>query len=95
MQILLGTAVFLLALTAVGRLTSNLRLRRWMRGFLGRALPGACTGRPDAAPARGPREAFSRLQWTEVVNLTAADSVSRPRAKEPAREESPVPVESR
>ena len=95
MQILLGTALLLLALTAVGRLTTNPRLRRWIRGVLGRALPGACTGRRDAERTPAPRETAARLQWTEVVNLTAADTVSRPRPAGPARTSPPVSVETR
>ncbi len=79
MQILLGALIVLVALTALARLTGSSRLRHALRGLFGEALPGARTG--GAVPSRtGPASRTSaRLEWTEVVNLTAAGTASRPR----------------
>jgi hypothetical protein len=95
MQKLLGAAAIVLALAAAGRLTVNRRLRRWIRGVLGRSLPGACTVRREEAPTPTIRATTARLEWAEVVNLTAADSASPPRRPDATRESSPVPVETR
>ena len=92
---LLGAAGVVLAFLGARQLQANPRIRRWMRGVLGGALPGARTGQPDAvrtAAAPGPS---ARLQWTEVVNLTAARTASPPRRTDPKHESAPVTAETR
>lgn len=93
MQILLGAVIAIVALTALGRLTASSRLRHALRDLFGEALPGARTGGAAATrEAPGPRSS-ARLEWTEVVNLTAAATASRPRRV--AEQEAEAPAEVR
>lgn len=88
MQMLLGTVIVLVAVAAVGRLTASSRLRGALRELFGEALPGARTGGAVPERAEPAGRSSARLEWTEVVNLTAADVASPPR---PRREESKDP----
>lgn len=75
---LLDVLLIAVVLVAAGRVARSSRVRLVLRRCFGRALPGACTGSPEP-PAR-PRPESARLQWTEVVNLTAASTATRPGA---------------
>jgi len=101
--VFLGAGIAALALGAARRSVGRADVRRFARELLGRALPGARTGAPDArtGPATPPyvpsEAAQARFRWTEVVNLTAASTATRPRreAPEARRDDRDVPVESR
>ncbi len=92
MQILLGVLIAVVALTALGRLTASSRLRHAVRDLFGEALPGARTGGAEPSRAAPPVRSSARLEWTEVVNLTAATTASRPRRVEDQDAEAPAEV---
>ena len=86
MWIALGSLAALALVVVLARAVRSPRLRRVEREILEEGLP---TAPPPEREPRQKRRASGEFRWTEVVNLTAVDGVSRPSAEREPSASSP------